>query len=431
MRCDVVAIGTELLLGQVIDTNSAWIGGRLALAGIDSLLQVKVGDNHARMVAALRSTLEHADAVICCGGLGPTQDDITREAIAEVMWVDLVPDPEVEDRIRTLYAARNREMPLSNLRQAEVPVGATVIPQTKGTAPGLICPVGGGTSGDAAASGGAGKVIYAVPGVPFEIRDMVERAIIPDLRRRSGITATIRSRTLRTWGVGESGVAEMLAPRLDALDAAGNPTIAFLASGIEGIKVRITAKAADDAGAEALLDAEAAEVRAILGDMVFGVDHDNGNEGTMEAAVGSLLVDAGATLAVAESLTGGLMAARIVSVPGASRWFRGGVVSYASEVKYDLLGVPEGPVVSASAAAAMAAGVRSRLGADYGLAVTGVAGPEEQEGQAVGTVFVGLASATGSEGRELGMFGDRDREQIRQITVISALDQLRHRLLGA
>jgi nicotinamide-nucleotide amidase len=415
MRCDVVAIGTELLLGQVIDTNSAWIGGRLALAGIDSLLQIKVGDNHDRMVAALRSALESADAIICCGGLGPTQDDITREAIAEVMGVDLEVDPEVEARIRGLYAARNRVMPESNLRQAEVPKGAGVIAQTKGTAPGLICPVGD-------------KVIYAVPGVPFEMRDMMDRAVLPDLQRRSGITSTIRSRTLRTWGLGESAVAEALAPRLDALEAAGNPTIAFLASGIEGIKVRITAKGSDASAAASLLDAEEVEVRAILGDLVFATDDDNVADGTMESAVGSLLVAAGSTLAVAESLTGGLISSRIVAVPGASGWFRGGIVSYASDVKRDLLGVEDGPVVSEAAAMAMAVGVRDRLSADFGLAVTGVAGPDEQEGQPVGTVWVGLADASGASARRLALTGDRD--QVRQITVISALDQLRYRLLG-
>jgi nicotinamide-nucleotide amidase len=414
VRCDVVAIGSELLLGQIVDTNSAWIGGRLALAGIDSLFQVKVGDNHARIVAALRDTLAGADAVICCGGLGPTQDDITREALAEVMGAELVADAGVEATIRGIYSARGRSMPESNLRQAMVPVGAGVIPQTKGTAPGLICPVGD-------------KVIYAVPGVPFEMKDMMDRAIVPDLQRRSGDTFTIRSRTLRTWGLGESAVAERLAPRLDALAAAGNPTIAFLASGIEGIKVRVTAKAVDAGAASALLDAEEAEVRALLGDVVFSTDEDNNAEGTMESAVGHLLVRRGLTLAVAESLTGGLMASRIVAVAGASAWFRGAVVSYASGVKVDLLGVAEGPVVTEAAARAMAEGARDRLGADVGLAVTGVAGPDEAEGQPVGTVWVGLADAAGSHARRLSLAGGR--EQIRQITVISALDLLRRHLV--
>ncbi len=414
VRCDVVAIGSELLLGQIIDTNSAWIGGRLALAGIDSLLQVKVGDNHTRIVGALRHALTQADAIICCGGLGPTQDDITREAIAEVMGVRLVADTAVEQRIREIFAARNRQMSESNLRQAQVPLGATVIPQVMGTAPGLICPVGD-------------KVIYAVPGVPLEMRDMMDRVIVADLQRRSGVTATIRSRTLRTWGLGESAVAEMLAPRLDALEETGNPTIAFLASGIEGIKVRVTAKAPDDRQALALLEAEEAEIRAILGDRVFAVDEDNRTDATMEATVGALLSARGQTIGLAESLTGGLMASRIVAVPGASRWFRGGIVSYASDVKHDLLGVTAASVVSEDAVVAMAQGARDRLGADVGLAVTGVAGPDEQEGMPVGTVWIGVADGAGTDARQLMLAGGRD--QIRQITVISALDLLRRRLL--
>ncbi|MST33206.1 CinA family nicotinamide mononucleotide deamidase-related protein, partial [Acidimicrobiaceae bacterium USS-CC1] len=324
MRCEVLAVGTELLLGQVVDTNSAWIGEQLALAGVDSLLAVKVGDNRERIVRALRDALARADAVICCGGLGPTQDDITREAIAEVMGVGLETRPELVEVIRELFAGRGRPMPDNNLRQAQVPAGATVIPQTRGTAPGLICPVGD-------------RVVYAVPGVPHEMRDMLTRAVLPDLTARAGERATIRSRTLRTWGLGESAVAERLAPRLAALDATGNPTIAFLASGIEGIKVRITARGGGSdpaADAEALLAAEEGEVRALLGETVFGVDDE-----TMEAAVGALLLRSGRTLAVAESLTGGLIGARVTAVTGASAWFRGGIVSYASEVKRDLLGV--------------------------------------------------------------------------------------------
>jgi competence/damage-inducible protein CinA-like protein len=417
VRCDVVAIGTELLLGQVVDTNSAWIGGQLALSGIDSLLQVKVGDNHDRIVGVLRDVLDSADAVICCGGLGPTQDDITREAIAEVMGVGLEEDPDVAQRIREIFANRRRPLPNNNFRQALVPIGATVIPQTTGTAPGLICPVGD-------------KVVFAVPGVPFEMREMLERAVLPDLRRRSGIAATIHSRTLRTWGLGESAVAELVASRLEALDEAGNPTIAFLASGIEGIKVRITAKAADLDAANALLDAEEKELRALLGDLVFAADEDNDTTGTMESAVGQLLAEAGLTLAVAESVTGGLIASRIVAIPGASKWFRGGVVSYASEVKRDILGVGPGPVVSEEAAVAMAVGIRDRLGSDVGLSVTGVAGPEPQDGQPVGTVWVGIADHKGAAAQQLALLGGRDRDQIRQISVISALDQLRHHLLG-
>lgn len=411
MRCEVVAIGTELLLGQIVDTNSSWMGEQLALAGIDSHFQTKVGDNRERMVLALRTALARSDAVIVCGGLGPTQDDITREAIAEVMNTSLVRDDVIVERIAAMFASRGRQMAENNARQADVPVGATVIEQTRGTAPGLICPVGH-------------KVIYAVPGVPHEMREMVERAVLPDLQARAGTTATILSRTLRTWGLAESTLAEKLGPRLEELDEMdGGPTIAFLASGIEGIKVRITVKDADAESAKALLNAEEAVIRDILGDIVFGVD-----EQTMEDAVGHMLKARGLTLGLAESLTGGLVASRLTNVVGASDWFRGSIVSYASEVKFDLLDVPEGPVVTADAAKAMAEGARKALGADIGLAVTGVAGPTEQDGQPVGTVFFGIAIGdTPAEASEIHLPGDRER--VRQFSAISLLDLLRRRLL--
>ena len=410
MRCDVVAIGTELLLGQIVDTNSEWIGEQLAIAGVDSHFQVKVGDNLRRIVVALRESLARSDAVIACGGLGPTQDDITREAIAEVLNVPLRRDPALVDRVRNMFQARGRQMSDNNLRQADVPEGATIIPQVRGTAPGLICPVGH-------------KVIYAVPGVPQEMEEMVLRAVLPDLQARSGATATIRSRTLRTWGLAESALAEVVGPRLEALERAGNPTIAFLASGIEGIKVRITAKAGDEAADRALLDAEESELRALLGDVVFGVDDE-----TMEAAVARLLIDAGLSLGLAESLTGGLVGARLTAVPGASDWFRGSIVAYDSAVKHRLLGVPDGPVVSEQAALAMATGSAKVLAADVGLGVTGVAGPTEQDGQPVGTVWMGLAMDGEADAVRVQLPGDRDR--IRQFAAISLLDLLRRRLLG-
>jgi nicotinamide-nucleotide amidase len=411
MRCEVVAVGTELLLGQVVDTNSAWLGEQLALAGIDSYFQVKVGDNHARIVAAIRGALDRSDAVIVCGGLGPTQDDITREAIADVMGVGLVRDEAVAGRITAMFASRGRRMADNNLRQADVPVGATAIADPQpGTAPGLLCPVGD-------------KVVYAVPGVPYEMREIVSRAVLPDLRRRSGVSAAIVSRTMRTWGESESGLAERLADRIRFLDTAGNPTLAFLASGVEGLKVRITAKAADEEAAVAIVEAEEAELRALLGELVFGVDDES-----MEHAVAARLSAAGLSLGLAESLTGGMIAARVTAVPGASAFFRGSIVSYDSDVKFDLLDVPVGPVVSAAAAEAMAAGARRVLGADVGLAVTGVAGPTEQDGQPVGTVFVGLALDGRMESVSLRLPGDRQR--VREFSVISALDLLRRRMLA-
>jgi nicotinamide-nucleotide amidase len=421
MRCEVVAIGTELLLGQIVDTNSSWIGEQLAIAGIDSLYQTKVGDNLGRMVETLELAVSRSDAVICCGGLGPTQDDITRAAIAQIMGVDLELDDEVAARIEAMFTSRGRRMPMNNLLQAEVPVGAQVIrdPQP-GTAPGLICPV---------SRGGREVVIYAVPGVPREMKEMVTQAIIPDLQRRSGDVATIFSRTLRTWGESESGLAERLAGRLAVLDDAGTCTLAYNASGIEGIKLRLTAKGADEAEAAALVAEEEREIRAVLGDLVFGVDDE-----TIEASVLKLLRARGLTLGLAESLTGGMMGSRVADVPGASDVFRGSIVSYASDVKFDVLGVPPGPVVSLEAAASMAAGARRVLGADVGIGVTGVAGPDEQEGHPVGTVFIALdlgpaGGDVGPEAFEVPLFGDR--LQIRQFTVITAMNALRLKLLAS
>ena len=407
MRCEVVAVGTELLLGQIVDTNSSWIGEHLALIGVDSHFQTKVGDNHHRIVLALRTALARSDAVIACGGLGPTQDDITRDAIAEVMNVPLHRDTEMVETIRSFFGARGREMADSNMRQADIPEGATFIPQTRGTAPGLICPVGH-------------KVIFAIPGVPHEMVEMMERAVLPDLRARSGEEAVILSRTLRTWGLAESTLAEMIASRVDTQT---NPTIAFLASGIEGIKVRVTAKAPDEASAHELLDDEEQELRTILGDLVFGVDDES-----MEDAVAKLLIAHGLTLGVAESLTGGLVGARLTNVAGASGFFRGSIVSYDTEVKFDLLGVPEGPVVSEQAARAMAEGACKVLESDVGLGVTGVAGPAEQDGQPVGTVFLAASVDGDTQCVQVRLPGVRD--QVRQFATISLLDLLRRRLLA-
>lgn len=410
MNAEVVAVGTELLLGQIVDTNSSWIGEQLALAGIDSYLQVKVGDNRERIRTVLETALGRADAVIVCGGLGPTQDDLTRDVIAEVMGVELVEDPEVVERLHEIFGRRGRDMPANNLRQALVPVGATRIAQMPGTAPGLVCPVGD-------------KVIFAVPGVPWEMREMITGTVIPELRRRAGDTGVIRSRVVRVWGHSESGIAELLADRLDELDRTGRATIAFLASGIEGLKVRVTAKAETAEAADAVVAEEVAEVVDILRPWVFSDDDE-----TMEAVVLRMLRDRRLTLGVAESLTGGLIASRLVSVPGYSDVLRGSVVSYASEVKFDVLGVPVGPVVSDGAAAAMSEGACRVLGSDVGIAVTGVAGPAEQEGVPAGTVF--LASTVDGVTETAMLRFPGDREQIRQFSVITVLDHLRKRLVA-
>lgn len=402
MRCEVVAIGTELLLGQIVDTNSSWIGEQLALAGIDSHFQVKVGDNFKRIEFCIRQALERSDAVICCGGLGPTQDDITRDVIAHVMGAGMRRDEAIVAKIRHMFESRGRVMSDNNRRQADIPVGASPIPQMPGTAPGLICPVGGPVGG---------KVIYAVPGVPHEMREMMAGTILPDLRRRSGQTTVIRSRVLRTWGHSESGLAEVLAKRIEELDTLGSATLAFLASGIEGIKVRITVKADDEAAAQRMLAAEEALVRGLLGDVIFGID-----EQSMETVVIEQLRREGRTLAVAELLTGGIMASRLTGIEGADAVLRGVRVLNGRAERGS----------GAERAAAAAAHVREELGADIGIAAVA---PDEAEGHPRGTVFLHVATADAHHAVSVAVPGDRNR--YRNYAVISLLNFLRKTALGA
>ncbi|MGI9420497.1 MAG: CinA family nicotinamide mononucleotide deamidase-related protein [Geminicoccaceae bacterium] len=411
MKCEIIAIGTELLLGQIVDTNSAWMGGHLALAGIDSHYQTKVGDNQTRMVECLRLALSRSDAVICCGGLGPTQDDITREAIAEVLNVNLVRHEWIGEHIRAMFEKRGRAMAPSNLRQADVPEGASTIDQMPGTAPGLVCPLGD-------------QVIYAVPGVPHEMRTMLEGTVLPDLKRRAGVTSVIKSRVLRTWGYTESGLADLLAGRIAELDKSGQATLAFQASGIEGIKIRITAKSESARTVDLTLSQEETRLRELIGDYVFGVD-----EQTMESAVLDVLREQGKSLAVAENLTGGLAGSRLAAIDGASDVFRGSVFTDKPDIRAKLLGVSaNSPLITAESAEALAKGIRDHLNADIGLAATGNPGPGEREGQAPGTVWLGIAIGDETNSAKVMLPGDANR--VRQYAVISLLNLLRRQLLG-
>ena len=400
MRCEVVAIGTELLLGQIVDTNSSWIGERLALIGIDSHFQTKVGDNADRMEFCIRQALERSDAVICCGGLGPTQDDITREVIARVMGAELRRDPEVEQRIVDLFKARGRVMTENNRRQADIPVGGRPIGQMPGTAPGLVCPVGN-------------KVIYALPGVPYEMREMMEGTVLPDLLKRSGGAAVIRSRVLRTWGQSESGLAEILAGRIAALDDIGNPTLAFQASGADGLKVRITAKAPDEDAAAAILAEEEALVRGLLGDVIFGVDGE-----TMESVVLAALRDTGRTLAAAEGFTGGLVAARLTRIDTEMEIFVGGT-----------MGPWGGTEDSAATGEARAAEAAVRVRAAFGASV-GIAAISREPGEDVppGTARMAVADGGSTATHSVALPGDR--KQAREYAVIHLLSFLRRTLLA-
>ena len=400
MRCEVVAIGTELLLGIINDTNSSWIGEQLALAGIDSFYQVKVGDNFARIEATLRTALERSDAVICCGGLGPTQDDITRDVIAKIMGGGMARDEAIASEIRRRFESRGRHMTENNLRQADVPVGAQTIAQMPGTAPGLVCPIGD-------------KVIYAVPGVPRDMKTMMEGTILTDLRARAGDTGVIRSRVLRTWGLSESGLAEILNDRIEELDKTGEATLAFQASGIEGIKLRIVAKRDDEAAAAAALDAEEAIVRPLLGDALFGTDDEN-----MEVAVIKALRQRNMTLAAIETLTGGILSSRLTAADLAMQTFFGGSVLPAALMPGQASGS-----TPAERAMALAAKARADFGTDVGIAAIE---PEPEEGMAPATIVMGVAIKEDTASDSIIWYPDPER--MRNYAVISVLDFLRRTL---
>jgi nicotinamide-nucleotide amidase len=391
MIVELVSVGTELLLGQTVNTNAAVIGERLAEAGFDHYRQTVVGDNLGRVTEALRSALERAGAVIVTGGLGPTQDDLTREAIAAAIGRELRFSDEWAEELRRRWKELGRDMPESNLRQAEYPEGARLIPNPKGSAPGIDLAV-------------EGRRLFALPGVPEEMVPMLEGHVLPELVAAVGEGGVLVSRLLRTWGMPESQVGEVLD---DLYQGSVNPTVAFLASAGE-IKVRLTAKAARAEEAAGLIDPVEQEVRRRLGGLVFGIDRE-----TVEAVLLKSLEERGWTLAVAESATGGLIAARLTEVPGASKVFRGGVVAYAPELKAALLGVDEAwlrghGLVSEATARRMAEGAADRLGAEAAIAVTGSAGPEPLE-QPVGTMVVAVLTPEDLRATTLRFPGDRER----------------------
>ena len=416
MKCEVIAVGTELLLGQIVDTNSSWIGEQLALAGIDSHYQTKVGDNWSRIESAVRLGLERSDAVVMCGGLGPTQDDITRDVIAGLVGSELVLDETIAERIRTMFKSRGREMPQNNLRQAMVPEGALPIPQQPGTAPGLVVPV--------PTEDGKQKVIYAVPGVPYEMKEMMLGTVIPDLQRRAGVTAVIESRVLRTWGQSESGLAELLGQRIDELEASGNPTLAFLASGVEGIKVRITAKAPTSPEVTVMLDAEEKNLRELLGDLVFAVDDDN-----MESTVLGLLAERGLRLGVVETTTCGFMAHRLATARAGTQAFSGGVVARGPGILSYLLRGDPTAVEPEEAALQLARVARGILVSDVGIATTAIEDPARgSETQPFGTAWLAISMEGFETVEQVRLPGDLER--IRQFSVISLLNILRLHLEG-
>jgi len=409
MIVETVAVGTELLLGQIVNSNASEIGSRLATAGLDHYHQVVVGDNLARMVEAIRQAVDRADAVVVTGGIGPTQDDLTREALCIAAGVPMEYDEDYADEMREAWRRRGREMPESNLRQAERPEGADVIPNPKGSAPGVRMRIGE-------------TWVFSVPGVPAEMRTMVDDHVMPFLRALGGDRGTVVSRLLRTWGESEAWVGERLA---DLYVAGINPTIAFLAGAGE-IKVRLTAKADDEAAAQALIAPLEAEVRERLGARVFGVDDD-----TIEKVLARLLGERHWFIGTAESVTGGMVASRLASSPGASTYYRGSVVAYAPDLKASVLGVPdesiEAGVVTEETAKAMAVGAAERLGVDVAVATTGEAGPDPAE-RPVGTLVIAVRTPEAVRTHTLWMPGDRER--IRTYAATAALHLARLAIVG-
>ncbi|MGI8775537.1 MAG: competence/damage-inducible protein A [Actinomycetota bacterium] len=409
MKAEVISVGTELLLGQIANTNAQEISQSLAAAGIDIHHHVVVGDNLERIVDVLRSASARSEVVIVTGGLGPTPDDITREAVSKLTRRPLVRDDDLARQIRAVFDRLGRDMPEENLRQADVPEGALPIPP-EGTAPGF------GVEHD-------GSLLFALPGVPWEMRAMLDKSVIPELRRRAG-DAAIVSREILVMGLGESHTHELIA---DIVGAQTNPTIAYLAGGGR-VRVRLTAKASDDAAAIALIRPVEEEIRGRLGDAAV-----KGEGSELAGLVGELLRERGMTVAACESLTGGELAAQISAAGGSSDFFRGGFVTYATATKSDVAGVDDailkGPgSVSEDAAAAMAEAAAGAFGADLGLSTTGVAGPAEQEGKPVGTVYVGATLAGRTEVRKIRGYGDR--ANIRAIASSAALDLGRRLLLS-
>ncbi len=409
MRAEIVAVGTELLIGQIANTNARWMSERLAELGIDVLHHQVVGDNEPRIVEAIERAASRSDVVLVTGGLGPTQDDVTRPALAKAAGARLVRHADIEETLRERFRVRGRDMPASNLVQADVPEGGRSITPERGTAPGLVVSIGGAT-------------VYAIPGVPPEMREMMEGTILPELATLAG-PASLVSRTLRVYGLAESRISELLD---DLFHASTNPTVAYLAGGGE-VHVRLTAKGSL-AEADALLDPLEERVRERLGDHVYGSGDD-----AMEVVVGRLLTERGRTLACAESLTGGGLGERITAVPGASAYFLGSAVTYSIEAKRSILHVSAetlagpGPV-SRECAAEMAAGARRLFGADVAVALTGAAGPEAHGGAEPGQVWIGL-DADGVE-HQYGFRWPFDRELIRRFAEMAALDLVRRHLLG-
>ena len=413
MIAELIAVGTELLLGNVANTDAQMVSEGLSTLGITVHHHTVVGDNPQRLTEALETARKRADIIITTGGLGPTYDDLTKQTICRAFGREMELHQDILEEIRSWFETKmGKAMPENNIQQAMLPVGCTVFANPVGTAPGCAFQEGG-------------VHVLMLPGPPFECQYMFEHQAAPYLERLTD--GVIVSHEIRIFGMGESAVEEALREPMTQLT---NPTLAPYAKTNECM-VRATAKAATREAAEDLLRPLVEQVKGILGDVVYGVDVDS-----LEAVVSALLRERGLTLSAAESCTGGLIAKRMTDLPGASKVFRGGVVSYTNGVKAGVLGVPDALLeqygaVSEPVARAMAEGCRRACGSDLAVSVTGVAGPDKDDwGNEVGTVYIALASREGTLCKRLSCGRGRGRGRVRTSAAHNAFDTIRRTLLG-
>lgn len=408
MKAEILSIGTEILLGEIIDTNAAYIASRLPAIGIDLYYKSVVGDNFDRLRETIQRAWDRSDVVICTGGLGPTEDDLTREAICAVLGEEPHVDAALEADLRAFFERRGYAMPESNVKQCWLIPSGRAIPNPRGTAPGWWVER-------------AGKVIVAMPGPPTEMNRMWDSEVSPELRRRSPDSVLI-TRTLKTTGIGEGTVDQMVSGLLKST----NPSIGIYARA-DGVHLRLAAKAREERDAWSLIHPVEEELRAILGPAIWGADDE-----TFESIVGTLLREHDATLATMESCTGGLLAATLTDVPGSSLFFKDGLVSYQTETKIawgvDAAIIEEHGVISAECAREMARVARERMGATVGVGITGVAGPDEQEGKPVGTIHIAV-DPTWAPPQSISYVFPQGRAAVKRRAVTSALTLVRSVLL--
>lgn len=411
-RAWIISIGTELTLGQTVDTNSAWLAAQLAERGFRVTRHVTLADELADIIQSLRDGMSQCDLIAISGGLGPTEDDLTRAAMAGAAGVELLRNDESLRQIREYFTRVNRPMTAANESQADLPCGAEALPNRCGTAPGIWMRIGSAFA-------------FAMPGVPFEMKQMFEHEVAPRLANLAS-GRTIVSRKLNCFGAGEAAIGEQIR---DLMRRGRNPEVGTTAQlGVIGI--RINAQAADAESAARMLDDTEAELHRRFGSLIFGV----GDE-TLAVAAGRLLTERGETVCTAESCTGGLVAKQLTDVAGSSSYFLGGAVTYSNEAKTALLGVDAKLIasfgaVSEEVARSMAAGARTRFGATYSVAITGIAGPGGgTPAKPVGLVYVAVADECGVEAHELRLPEQSPRGVIRERSAASALNLVRLRIL--